>query len=176
MDHECGICHKPFTPYRKWSRYCSDECRLRANYLGQCKSKGIEPLTAPKTVVCTGCGKEFTTWRKPQKFCSKRCNQRFNNQPTGFRHIIPPSTVGAISELLVGADLLRRGYEVFRALSPSCSCDLAILKNGKLLRVEVRTGRKNRRGNVVYANTTHRHDVMAVVVGKDQILYDPEQF
>ena len=52
-------------------------------------------------------------------------------------------TKGALSELLVAADLMAKGYEVFRALSPSCSCDL-IANNGKgLLRIECRTGSKN---------------------------------
>lgn len=49
--------------------------------------------------------------------------------------------VGAISELIVCADLLKKGWEVFRTVSQSCSCDLIVIKNKKILRIEVRTGR-----------------------------------
>ena len=45
-----------------------------------------------------------------------------------------------MSELRVAVDLLSKGYEVFRAVSPACSCDLVALREGQLpLRIEVRT-------------------------------------
>lgn len=47
--------------------------------------------------------------------------------------------VGAIGELIVAADLLSKGYEVFRAVSQAASCDLIVLKAGACLRIEVRT-------------------------------------
>ncbi len=49
---------------------------------------------------------------------------------------------GAISELAVAVDLMYRGFEVFRALSPASSCDLIIYRDGKALRVEVKTDRR----------------------------------
>jgi hypothetical protein len=52
--------------------------------------------------------------------------------------------VGAIGELIVAADLLKKGYHVFRSCSPSCPCDLAILKDEKLFRVEVKTTQYSR--------------------------------
>jgi hypothetical protein len=52
-------------------------------------------------------------------------------------------TVGALQELRVSVDLMIRGYEVFRALSPSCSCDLMVLNGNKMLRIEVRTAYEN---------------------------------
>ena len=48
--------------------------------------------------------------------------------------------VGAVSELVACADLMRRGFHVFRSQSPTCPCDLIVYKNaGRLIRVEVRT-------------------------------------
>ena len=49
-------------------------------------------------------------------------------------------TSGAVAELEVSADLLLRGFEVFRALSPSCSCDLIAQTSSHSFRIQVRTG------------------------------------
>lgn len=49
------------------------------------------------------------------------------------------SAMGAMSELRIAIDLTLRGYEVFRALEPSATCDLIALKDGKCLRVQVKT-------------------------------------
>lgn len=75
--------------------------------------------------------------------------------------------------MIVACDLLRRGYEVFRALSPSASCDLAILKAGKLLRVEVRTGYRDRITGQVGTTRTHRADILAIAVHDGSIVYEP---
>lgn len=68
--------------------------------------------------------------------------------------IISSSTVGAVGELRVAADLLTKGFEVFRALSPTCSCDLLAMKDGRIIRIECRT---NTAGNL------QRADVVAIV-------------
>ena len=45
--------------------------------------------------------------------------------------------------MVAAVDLMKRGYEVFRALSPACSCDLIALGPFGALRIEVRTGKKS---------------------------------
>lgn len=84
--------------------------------------------------------------------------------------------VGTINELRVCVDLLLKGYEVFRSVSSMCSCDLAILKDGKLLRLEVKTGyyltnmklgKPQIRGQ--------KFDILAIVT-RDKIHYQPEEF
>jgi hypothetical protein len=89
-------------------------------------------------------------------------------------------TTGAISELVVATDLLRRGYSVFRSLSPACKCDLAILKGSILCRVEVKTGYLTRAGAHTTGNTNRQQrnidfDVLAIVlkVGTT-IVYEPD--
>ncbi len=88
-----------------------------------------------------------------------------------------PSTTGAYHELKVSLDLISKGYEVFRALSPSCSCDLIALKNGKSLRVEVTTGafQALRQGNTLYwaKHDPKKYDLL-VVVADSNIYYMPE--
>lgn len=46
---------------------------------------------------------------------------------------------GAFAELVICADLLKRGYEVFRSVSAHASCDLLAQKEGRIYRIEVRT-------------------------------------
>ena len=50
------------------------------------------------------------------------------------------ATKGAIAELCVATDLMKKGYAVFRALSPNCFCDLVVYKDGISFYIEVRTG------------------------------------
>jgi len=80
-----------------------------------------------------------------------------------------PSTVGARSELLAAAHLMECGYHVFRAMSPSATCDLIITKPGQqMIRVEVRTGYPRATGGISYpyAKKDHgRSDWVSVVVG-----------
>jgi len=118
-----------------------------------------------RQVLCKTCGVAFETARLLQKFCSRKCLTTDRNSQ--FKSLqqypgIPPGTVGAIGELVVAADLLQRGYEVFRSLSPSASCDLAILKDGQLLRIEVRTGYQSAEKKLIVSNKNHRADVLAV--------------
>lgn len=81
-------------------------------------------------------------------------------------------TVGAIGELRVCVDLLAKGYEVFRAVSPSCSCDLLVLKSGVVTRIEVRTSYRTRSGKVYYPTHNVRADIIAAVLG-DELSYNP---
>lgn len=73
------------------------------------------------------------------------------------------STVGAIQELRVAVDLMRKGYDVFRALSPSASCDLFFIKEGKGHRVEVRTGYLNSAKALNFSKKKIRAELVAIV-------------
>jgi Holliday junction resolvase-like predicted endonuclease len=76
--------------------------------------------------------------------------------------------MGAVSELIACADLLRHGYEVFRSVSPTASCDLMALKNGQAKRVEVKTAYRTKNGEVTCGDRKKldksRFDVLALVV------------
>ncbi len=88
------------------------------------------------------------------------------------------ATVGAIHELKVAIDLLERGFQVFRALSPSCECDLALISAGKLFRVEVTTGYTTISGRICSPGPQkmrkdgHKFDVLATVVDGEKIVYE----
>lgn len=132
-----------------------------------------------KKMICKQCGKEFSGTRQCD-FCSNPCRRhawfKENYIPSPHKHLDRANT-GAISELRVAVDLLSKNFEVFRALSPHCSCDLAVLKDGKLLRIEVRTGRAAGNGKSMFwtkpKKDKTRYDIFAVVL-EDRILYTPQ--
>lgn len=100
---------------------------------------GVMPESRTGQGGCLTCG---ILVGKRRKFCCGGHGAQYKRQ----RHLkanpllsADTSTTGAIGELQVAVDLLRLGYQVFRAMSPSCPCDLVVMKNGKAVRVEVKT-------------------------------------
>jgi len=102
-----------------------------------------------KTLQCEMCGTDFKSNYKTSKTCSRKCFEERRAKASG-RYVmrerfsdVSGGTVGAMSELIVSVDLMKKGYSVFRAISPACFCDIIAVKNGKMLKVEVRTAYKN---------------------------------
>lgn len=118
---------------------------------------------------------------KGRKFCSSRCRQQ---NATAERkkqnpHIgsVSRNHLGAASEMVVAADLLRRGYPVFRSMTHQSPFDLVVMVGSKLYRVEVKTGYKDRNGRIYSGHTFEkalvgRFDVLAEVVGAE-VAYKP---
>ena len=105
-----------------------------------------------------------------QIYCEPTCRQsRIKLRPWAG---LVEGTVGALGELKVAADLMLRGFEVFRALSPSCSADLVIHKDGLTQRVEVRTGVYAQSGSRVVNDKTHRADILAIAY-PNEVSYEP---
>jgi hypothetical protein len=117
---------------------------------------------------------------KHKKYCTAKCRSLYyQNKIHGgsalLKHL-PPGTVGALGEILVSADLMKKGYEVYRAMSPSSSCDVLARKNEKFYSVEVRTGYKSLDGSKVTTNRVNiKADILAIVLHREgEILYQPE--
>ena len=117
-----------------------------------------------------------------RRFCSPECQRahwREVDERANPLGLIANGSVGAVAELLTSADLLRRGYHVFRSVSPSCPCDLIIWKDGTAFhRIEVRTGFYSSSGinAPVSPKDAGRFDVLAVVSRDGQVCYVPEGF
>lgn len=126
--------------------------------------------------ICKGCPKLFIPSSPRQFFHSRACSDAFSEASTGRSAIkLSSGTRGTIGELLVAADLLGKGFAVFRALSPSCACDLAILKDSKLVRVEVTTASLLQNGKPAYSkHDPAKYDVLALVFHNGKIIYEPE--
>ena len=85
-------------------------------------------------------------------------------------------TKGAMHELVVAVDLLRCGFDVFRAQSPACSCDLVVIRGKRTVRIEVRTGQITKAGRLTWPTAPRdvgRQDVYAIVTGESDIRYFP---
>ncbi len=134
---------------------------------------------------CKECGNEIPFYHnKSKKFCTPKCKRNFS----GHIHTssllalsLSKGTLGSLNELRVSVDLVLKGYDVFRALSPNGSCDLVAIKNHKPFRVEVTTGfmyQKSLRHakNLKSKSVTDRFDVLAVVAPNSTITYIPASF
>ena len=116
--------------------------------------------------------------------CSKECRKEqqrrryreanpLSEKDTGRSNLLS-GTVGAMHELIVCADLMRKGFEVFRAVSPSSRFDAVVFKDGNMFRLEVTTGSAYAGGKIHYpVKDKNRFDILAIVVWSGEILYEP---
>lgn len=85
--------------------------------------------------------------------------------------------VGAAGELLVSADLLRQGFDVFRSVASNAGCDLIAIMDKRLCRIEVKCAVIDKHGRVRFKRLgfdAAKHDVLALVFLKDcRIEYRP---
>lgn len=134
---------------------------------------------------CKGCGKKFLTSKRNKFYCRVKCRQVSAKNAmrvlTGKAHFvddsISTSTIGAIHELAVCVDLMRRGFHVFRAQSPNCPCDLICLDGKDAKRIEVRTGRKTDDGKPTNVSKPELglFDILAVVMYDGEIIYQDSE-
>ena len=139
----------------------------------------IESCLGFDMTTCEYCDKPIP-WPNPynKRFCDKLCQKTSYDKRIGlkteWKERAPTGTVGAAHELLVCVDLMRKGYEVFRAESPSTSCDIVILRNGSLLRVEARTGMYKVNKEISYTSSCldkSKYDVLAIIMNDGNIYY-----
>jgi hypothetical protein len=127
---------------------------------------------------CATCGKPLSPEKlaRNAKFCSKTCCAAQVNKfkKSAYPNLVT-GTVGALHELMVACDLMRRGFALFRALSPSCSCDMVMLSGGKAIRIEVTTGYYNEfHQKVVHPNKDESRFDLLAVVHPNGIYYKPD--
>src|SRR3990167_1478519 len=125
--------------------------------------------------ICQKCGSTFARRTGKTKFCSLQC--RLQVEHDSYRKRNPKAktnthTTGAVGELAVAIDLLKKGFHIFRALSPACPCDLIALKEGTSIRIEVTTGHYSPKKRIIFhRRSTERYDLLAVVTHDGRILY-----
>lgn len=107
----------------------------------------MKPELSTAGRACVVCEKLFAPYHKATKYCSPLCRNKAYSvaQPrpeTFVNQDVKHGTIGAISELVAASYLMGKGWMVFRALSPSCFCDLVAYKDGEKMFIEVRTARR----------------------------------
>jgi predicted nucleic acid-binding Zn ribbon protein len=127
---------------------------------------------------CAACGEPFVMTGPDHRYCSRaECKRERQRRPRVSPYVgLSTGQVGAIAELLVSADLLAQGYEVFRAVSPAASCDLIALRGDQILRVEVRTRGRKVDGSISHSrppSDAGRQDLYAYVTHDREIVYEP---
>src|SRR5208283_1248705 len=106
---------------------------------GGCGDQWCDPLDP--TTFCPECGNDLPTTHRKRKYCSSACEKKFNGRRFPNKALANPKVTraapthpsrmdtnitGAVSELLVAADLLKKGCHVFRAQHPDAKVDLII--------------------------------------------------
>lgn len=82
--------------------------------------------------------------------------------------------IGGASEMIVCADLLKRGIPVYRAITFLSSADLIADMDGALVRIEVKSAKRNENGNFQFAAPhPERFDVLALVDQHGAVDYRP---
>ena len=162
---DCRFCGSPFLSISPTHRCCSTKCiqadEQRAREAAKAERKAAIAKRSARVAEARHLPPVRPAKRKLKKAAGSVC----------------PSTVGAANELLVAGDLMRRGVHVFRALSPSCICDLVAIHGGKVFRVEVTTGLISCSGTLSWNRRDHsRFDVLALVVAGTEIRYVPDVF
>lgn len=122
---------------------------------------GIWERNSLKERKCEQCNELFITTRHDKRFCSKECLKR--SYGPGNILTVPRKNLGAYSELVVCADLLRLGYEVYRSISQHCTGDLMVEKDEIILKIEVRSAYHSKRdGEFYYSEENIDADVVAL--------------
>lgn len=128
---------------------------------------------------CVVCGNPLNLLSPAHaKYCSDKCRKevaqkKFRAQG-GLSHAeMPSATTGAIHELIICVELMRKKFHVFRAQSPACPCDLIAMKEDKIYRIEVTTGTKTTLSSYSYPKKGPRYqfDFMAIVFHSAEIVW-----
>lgn len=84
--------------------------------------------------------------------------------------------IGAVTELMVCADLVRSGHDVYRAVTQSSPADIIVWANERPYRIEVKAAQVNpESGRWIHgaSQKTGKFDILALVAPSGQIRYKP---
>ncbi len=124
---------------------------------------------------CLYCGKPYAAYRPTQKYCGSTCKNASHAERYFSPHgsVVDKQASGALSEMIVCSDLLRKGYHVYRNVSASGPCDLIATRSEDLIRVEVKSGYLLPSGKLSYPKPRphYTYDILAVVLRDDSLRY-----
>lgn len=160
---------------RRQTKTCSDSCSQKRR-----RKSGRGIRLESSLANCLQCSKPISDSRrrKGARYCNQWCRRAFYRSGQKAWEPNPnsdPTTVGAAGELRVAADLLMRGYQVYRAIHFGAPCDLVTFKDGRFLRVEVKSkmDKKELAKNWPRSRSPKNYDVLAIIYRDGQIDYYP---
>lgn len=97
----------------------------------------------------------------------------------GDQVIITTHAAGAVGELQVACDLLRRGMNVYKAMHMHSACDLiALIDRVRPVRIEVRSGKLRSDGSIATnapaPDNQNLFDVFAIALPDGSVRYKPD--
>jgi hypothetical protein len=105
---------------------------------------------------------------------SGRTNRIPETLTGGIRVPLKSRISGAIAELLAAADLMARGYEVYRPIINTHGFDLIAVKNDTMTSIEVRTAWRKADGKMTLPfKSTSQAQHHAFVIAGEPVLYKP---
>lgn len=88
---------------------------------------------------------------------------------------VSSAVVGKVSEVLVAADLMARGWHVYLPLVHRNGHDVIATSDGRIITVEVRSAYRTQTGNISFTRTRGcKSSHYALVVTGEPVLYEPE--
>lgn len=110
----------------------------------------------------------------PRVFTPRRSPQP-RIQTGGIMAKVNHSVAGTISELLVAADLMARGWQVFLPVIASRGHDVIATKDGKIATFEVRSAHRNATGTIKFARKADcLSDYYGLVITGEPVAYEPD--
>lgn len=124
--------------------------------------------------ICIQCGKHYYTRTKLRVLCSGKCSREYSKSKS-YEDVCTVSK-GAAAELAVAADLLLKGWQVFRTVSQTSFCDLIAVKGDKTRYIEVRCVSTTPSGNHSYFRglsdrKERATEIAAYVIESKEIVY-----
>lgn len=161
----CGVII--FSHGKRIKKFCSNTCSCKHKYQ---KKQVIHSRK------CKKCEAEFSTSKSQQVFCSAECYRALENNQWGSGLGFSTGTVGAIAELMASVELMKAGFEVYRALSQSSSCDILGVKDGQLYGFEVRSATATKSGKLSYPTKNIRAKNLVLVIHRESRVVLPSSF
>ncbi len=129
-----------------------------------------------KCAECNGSLEERLKKYSKLKYCSKKCQRDFTKKKYYLRNGgmgINALVTGTINEYLAIADLLKKGFLVYKSCA-NFGCDLMAFKNEKPYRIEVTTGHISSAGKLFKPSKKYqKFDILAIVINGNEIIYEP---
>ena len=130
---------------------------------------------------CPNCGKRLRFHKVVSKYkcCSEKCQEEYRAKKKikddGVAGGVTTGNKGNIGELIACADLLRKGYYVYRSVCTNNPCDLVIFDGkNKMFLVEVKTVYINMAGEVKHPPAAKNifHILAKVILAENRVVYE----